>query len=136
VRLAPKSHRCRFRLSALAEQDLEEIWSYVAEDASDTTADRLLDAIFERFDLVAVKGRRITGVTDKQVRELGISITPQHPERELRAAGALYESDTAFRDIFAGHVATDGRLVTGQNQNDGAETAWKLMEAVAKGAHP
>jgi putative intracellular protease/amidase len=83
-----------------------------------------------------VKGRRMTGVTDKQVRELGISITPQHPERELRAAGALYESDTAFRDIFAGHVATDGRLVTGQNQNDGAETAWKLMEAVAKGAHP
>ncbi len=83
-----------------------------------------------------VKGRRITGVTDKQVRELGISITPQHPERELRAAGALYESDTAFRDIFAGHVVTDGRLVTGQNQNDGAETAWKLMEAVAKGARP
>jgi putative intracellular protease/amidase len=83
-----------------------------------------------------VKGRRITGVTDKQVSELGISITPQHPERELRAAGALYESDTAFLDIFAGHVVTDGRLVTGQNQNDGAETAWKLMEAVAKGAHP
>ena len=36
-----------------------------------------------------VKGRRLTAVTDKQVRELGITITPQHPERELRAAGAL-----------------------------------------------
>jgi hypothetical protein len=33
------------RLAALAEGDLEEIWSYVAEDASPTTADRLLDAI-------------------------------------------------------------------------------------------
>jgi plasmid stabilization system protein ParE len=34
-----------YRLSALAEQDLEQIWSYVAEDASPTTADRLVDAI-------------------------------------------------------------------------------------------
>jgi CheY-like chemotaxis protein len=33
-----------YRLSALAEQDLEAIWSYVAEDASPTTADRLIDA--------------------------------------------------------------------------------------------
>jgi hypothetical protein len=33
-----------YRLSALAERDLEEIWSYVAEDASPTTADRLIDA--------------------------------------------------------------------------------------------
>jgi plasmid stabilization system protein ParE len=32
-----------YRLSALAEQDLEEIWSYVAEDASPATADRLID---------------------------------------------------------------------------------------------
>ena len=30
-----------YRLSPLAERDLEEIWSYVAEDASATTADRL-----------------------------------------------------------------------------------------------
>ena len=40
-----------YRLSAVAEQDLEEIWSYVAEDASPTTADRLVDAIFDRFEL-------------------------------------------------------------------------------------
>ena len=51
-----------------------------------------------------VKGRRLTGVTDKQVKELGITMTPQHPERELRAAGAQFESQTAFRDIFANHV--------------------------------
>jgi plasmid stabilization system protein ParE len=42
-----------YRLSALAEGDLEEIWSYVAEDASPTTSDRLLDAIFDRFELLA-----------------------------------------------------------------------------------
>jgi plasmid stabilization system protein ParE len=40
-----------YRLSALAEQDLEEIWSYVAGDASPATADRLIDAIIERFEL-------------------------------------------------------------------------------------
>jgi putative intracellular protease/amidase len=79
-----------------------------------------------------VKGRHLTGVTDKQIRELGISMTPQHPERELRAAGALFESKTAFRDLFADHVVADGRLVTGQNQNAGAEVANKMMIA-AKG---
>ena len=42
-----------YRLSHLAEQDLEEIWSYVAEDATPTTADRLIDDIIHRFDLLA-----------------------------------------------------------------------------------
>jgi putative intracellular protease/amidase len=74
-----------------------------------------------------VEGRRLTAVTDKQVEELGITMTLQHPERELRAAGAAFESATAFRDLFANHVVTDGRLVTGQNQNAGAEVANKMM---------
>src|SRR2546427_1006294 len=46
-----------YRLSALAERDLEEIWSYVAEDASPTTADRLIDAIINRFDLLVEQPR-------------------------------------------------------------------------------
>jgi putative intracellular protease/amidase len=75
-----------------------------------------------------VRGRRITAVTDKQVEELGISITPQHPERELRAAGASFESATAFRDMFANHVVVDGRIVSGQNQNAGAEVANMMMK--------
>ena len=67
----------------------------------------------------------MTGVSDKQVRELGIEITAQHPETELRKAGALYESETSFRDFFATHVVIDDeqRFVTGQNQNSGAETS-------------
>ena len=44
-----------YRLSTLAEQDLEEIWSYVAEAASPTAADRLLDDIINRFNLLAVQ---------------------------------------------------------------------------------
>ena len=42
-----------YRLSPLAERDLDEIWSYVAEDATPTTADRLIDDIIDRFDLLA-----------------------------------------------------------------------------------
>jgi len=79
-----------------------------------------------------VQGRKITAVTDKQVKELGIRITPMHPERDLRAAGALFESTTAFRDIFANHVVIDGTIVTGQNQNAGAEVAQKMMGLLNK----
>ena len=39
-----------YRLSVLAEQGLEEIWAYVAEDASSATADRLIDGIIHRFE--------------------------------------------------------------------------------------
>ena len=46
-----------YRLSALAEQDLDEIWSYVAGDANPTTADRLMDAIVDRFELLAEQPR-------------------------------------------------------------------------------
>lgn len=79
-----------------------------------------------------VRGRRITAVTDKQVSELRITVTPLHPERELRAAGALYEGATAFRDMLASHVVVDGNLITGQNQNDGAETAQKMLEFIER----
>lgn len=80
-----------------------------------------------------VEGRRITAVTDKQIREFGIETTPQHPERELRAAGADYRSETGFRDFFAGHVEIDGQIVSGQNQNDCPEVA-NLMMKVAGGS--
>lgn len=75
-----------------------------------------------------VRGRRLTAVTDRQVAQLGIRSTPQHPERELRAAGARYECAHAWLDLFARHVVVDGRLVTGQNQNDGEETAQRMLE--------
>ena len=76
-----------------------------------------------------VKGRRMTAVTDLQVTQLGIMRTPQHPERELRAAGARFESRSAFRDFFANYVVADGRLITGQNQNAGTATAEAMMGA-------
>jgi putative intracellular protease/amidase len=39
-----------------------------------------------------VDGRHVTGVSNRQVRDLRITHTPQHPETELRCKGALYES--------------------------------------------
>ena len=81
-----------------------------------------------------VAGRRLTAVTNKQIQELGITFTPQHPERELRAAGAFFEAETAFRDFFATHVVVDGRLVTGQNQNSGPETSDQMMRVLKASA--
>lgn len=76
-----------------------------------------------------VAGRRLTAVTDRQVRQLGVTITPLHPESALRAAGALFEGRThPLRDFFADHVVVDGDLVTGQNQNAGPRVARLLME--------
>lgn len=81
-----------------------------------------------------IAGRKICGVTDKQIQELGIDMTPQHPETELRKAGVVFESQTAFRDMLATHVAVDDdqRFVTGQNQNSAHETAHKMMALIAK----
>jgi len=81
-----------------------------------------------------VAGRRMTGVTDKQIKELGIEVTPKHPETELRKAGAIFESQSAFRDVFATHVAVDDerRFVTGQNQNSGLEAAHVMMQVYAE----
>jgi putative intracellular protease/amidase len=78
-----------------------------------------------------VKGRRLTAVTDKQVHELGVAITPLHPETALRQAGALFEGRRhPARDFFANHFVADGDLITGQNQNAGPMVARLMMQRV------
>jgi putative intracellular protease/amidase len=81
-----------------------------------------------------IAGRRMTAVTNKQIKQLFITATPQHPEAELRKAGALFESQSKLIDMFATHVVTDDekRFVTGQNQNSGHETAHKMMGLLEK----
>ena len=81
-----------------------------------------------------IAGRRMTGVTDKQIKELGIEITPQHPETELRKAGVVFESNTRFIAFLATLVVVDDeeRFVTGQNQNSGRETAHKMLVLIAE----
>jgi putative intracellular protease/amidase len=74
-----------------------------------------------------VEGRRVTGVSNRQVRDLRITDTPQHPETELRRKGAQYESSTRICDVLANHWAVDGNLVTGQNQNAGPMVAREML---------
>jgi putative intracellular protease/amidase len=78
-----------------------------------------------------VKGRRLTAVTDKQIHELGVGITPLHPETALRQAGALFEGQRhPWRDFFANHYVADGDLITGQNQNAGPMVGRLMMQRV------
>jgi len=79
-----------------------------------------------------ITGRTMTGVTDKQLQELGITITPLHPETELRKKGVNFQSNTGNRDMLQTITVVDeeGRFVTGQNQNSGHETAQKMMAII------
>jgi len=88
----------------------------------------------DSYGNLLIAGRRMTGVTNKQLRELGIEFTPKHPEEELRRAGVVFESKTAFRDFLATHVTIDNeqRFVTGQNQNSGLEAAHTMMGIIDK----
>lgn len=78
-----------------------------------------------------VKGRRLTAVTDRQIQQLGVGMTPLHPESALRAAGARFECvHHTVRDFLANHCVVDGDLITGQNQNAGPAVARLMMQRV------
>ena len=81
-----------------------------------------------------ITGRTMTGVTDKQLKELGITVTPLHPETELRKLGVNFKSNTGNQDMLQTITVIDEeqRFVTGQNQNSGHETAQKMMEIIAQ----
>ncbi len=79
-----------------------------------------------------VEGKNITAVTDKQIKELSITKTPQHPETELRKLGANYKNKSGFSDLFKTLVVRDGNIVTGQNQNSSGETAQELLRILAE----
>lgn len=83
----------------------------------------------DRDGNLLIAGRKVTGVSDKQIKELGIDLTPMHPETELRKAGGIYSKQERFLDFFATSTVVDDekRFVTGQNQNSSHETAQKIM---------
>lgn len=80
-----------------------------------------------------VENVKITGVTNKQLKELMVGDTPKHPETELRRANAKYEYKSGLIDMFRSHITVDKEhlIVTGQNQKGGieaAQSALKLLE--------
>lgn len=74
-----------------------------------------------------LEGRRVTGVSNRQIRELGITATPQHPETELRGTRSRYEHRRGWLDMLANHWVVDGNLVTGQNQNAAPMVAHDML---------
>lgn len=74
-----------------------------------------------------LEGRRVTGVSNRQIRELRITSTPQHPETELRGRHSRYESRRGLLDVLANHWVVDGNLVTGQNQNAAPMVAREML---------
>jgi len=80
-----------------------------------------------------VENVKMTGVTNKQLKQLMVGDTPKHPETELRKAKAKYEYDSGLIDMFRNHIVVDKehQIVTGQNQKGGlgaAQSALKLLK--------
>lgn len=85
-----------------------------------------------------VENVKITGVTNKQLKELMVGETPKHPETELRKANAKYEHNSGLIDMFSSHIVVDKEhlIVTGQNQKGGlgaAQNALELLEEKING---
>ena len=76
-----------------------------------------------------VEGVKVTGVTNKQLKQLMVGNTPKHPETELVNANAIYKSNTGIIDMFNTLVEVDKEhlIVTGQNQKAGTQTAQEAL---------
>jgi putative intracellular protease/amidase len=81
-----------------------------------------------------VNGRTMTGVTQKQLDQLGIEFTPKHPEAELKKAGANFQANHKRMDFFATLTVADEekRFITGQNQNSGHETSQMILKVLSE----
>ena len=78
---------------------------------------------------LVTKGTHMTGVTDRQIEQLGIAkITPMHPEDALKRGGAVYECKHGLlSDLLENDVVADGRIITGQNQQGSCQVAQRLL---------
>jgi len=80
-----------------------------------------------------VEGRTMTGFSNAEEdyvdRTVGRKVMPFRIEDEARRLGANFVAGAAF----APHAVRDGRLITGQQQNSGAETARRVLRALAEG---
>lgn len=76
-----------------------------------------------------VEGVKVTGVTNKQLKQLMVKGTPKHPETELRNSKAIYSSNTGLIDMFRSYVEIDEKhlIVTGQNQKSAIQAAESAM---------
>lgn len=85
-----------------------------------------------------VEGVQMTGVTNKQLKQLMVQGTPKHPETELRKAKAIYKSNHGLVDMFQNLVIVDKEhlIVTGQNQKAGVEAAQEALQLLLQKTRP
>lgn len=89
-----------------------------------------------------VEGTRMTAVSDKQIEMLAKVFgwqEPYHPEEELRKRNAVYEKHSGLVEITASDVVvddltSDGRIITGQNQNSACGVAQAHLERLERDA--
>jgi len=77
-----------------------------------------------------VKDVKVTGVSNRQLKQLLVGNTPKHPETELKKAGALYSCKSGLIEMFQNYNEIDEvhLIVSGQNQKAGIETAQNAMQ--------
>jgi toxin ParE1/3/4 len=85
----------RYRLAPAAEVDLDDIWHYLATEAGEETADRVIDAITDRFALLAERPEigRMRHDLELDVRSLPVGsyvIYYQTARREVLIARVLH----------------------------------------------
>lgn len=129
-------------------------WGAAYDMASDTVGKKISDAYYnsdvlfgsvchgalafttakDRSGDYLVKGRTMTGVTQKQLEQFGITYTPKHPEVELVKCGADYRANHKLIDPFATITVIDSekRFITGQNQNSSHDTSELIMKVLAE----
>jgi putative intracellular protease/amidase len=77
-----------------------------------------------------IRGKTITGFADSEEdyadRVVGQTVMPFRIEDEAKKLGANFVT----KEAFASHAVQDGNLITGQQQNSGAETAKLVLAAL------
>ncbi|NJM99064.1 MAG: type 1 glutamine amidotransferase domain-containing protein [Phormidesmis sp. RL_2_1] len=78
-----------------------------------------------------IQGKTITGFANSEEdyadQVVGQTVMPFRIEDEAKKLGANFVTAAAF----ASHAVQDGNLITGQQQNSGAATAKRVLEALA-----
>ena len=81
-----------------------------------------------------VKDLKMTGVSNRQLKQLMVSHTPKHPEDSLISKGAQYQAKRHWlSDILSLHIEEEPehRIISGQNQKAALEVADRCLQLLS-----